>query len=117
MNTDDEPRTLGEYVRQAREAAGHSQRQLAKLAGVQHTYLARIENGTLASPQPEYLQRIADALGIDVTSLFVFLGVRPKLPEMRSYFRRKLGVNADEAEVLAQLIEDYQTKQDKGGNT
>ena len=30
---------------------------------------------------------------------------------MRAYFRRKLGVDADEAEVLANLIADYRNSQ------
>jgi transcriptional regulator with XRE-family HTH domain len=114
MTKQPEPHSLGEYLRQQRERAGLSQRRLAGMTAIHHSYLARLENGELLNPQAEYLQRIANVLGVDVADFFAFLGVRPEVPEMRAYFRRKLGVNADEADVLAQLIEDYQAKQKKG---
>lgn len=112
-----EPQSLGEYLKEARERAGLSQRELGKQADVHHSYIARIESGELATPIPEYLQRLADVLEIDVTELLAFLGVKPEMPEPRVYFRRKFGVDADQADILAQLIEDYQAKQEKGGNT
>jgi transcriptional regulator with XRE-family HTH domain len=106
---------LGAYIRKAREAAGLTLRQLAEAAGIDHGYLAHIEAGERAKPGADVLQRLADALELDDTKLLGFIGVKPSLPEPRVYFRRKYGVNAREADVLARLIEEYQTKQQKGG--
>jgi transcriptional regulator with XRE-family HTH domain len=108
--------TLGEYIRAHREAAGLSQRQLAIKAGLYHSLLGRLESGDIAvRPTPEHLQKIADALSVDVSELLQYLGIKPTLPEPRVYFRRKLGVNAETADVLAQLVEEYQAKQRKHG--
>jgi len=105
------PATLGEYIRQQRERTGLSQRQLAARVGMHHSRLARLESGESSGrPAPEYLQGMADVFGIDVSKLLKFQGVvpKPELPSIRSYFRRKLGVDASEADILANLIADYQ---------
>lgn len=109
------PNDLGTYLRSRRKRLGLSQRQVAAQAGVHHSKLGRLENGEISErPNPEHLQRIADVLGVNVSKLLAFFGVTPstELPSVRMYFRRKLGVNADEAAVLANLVADYQrTKQ------
>ena len=89
------PGTLGAYIREQRERIGISQRQLASIVGVHHSNIARLENGEVGDrPKPEYLQSLANALGVDVSKLLAYLGVTPKLelPSVRTYFRRKLGV-------------------------
>lgn len=112
-NNAGQPATLGGYLRQERERLGLSQRAVATLAGIHHSKLARLESGEITGPLPQHLQDIADALGVDVSKLLKYLGVTPKpeLPSVRVYFRRKLGVDADEAEVLANLVAEYQQKQ------
>jgi transcriptional regulator with XRE-family HTH domain len=107
---DNEPETLGGYLRHVREAAGMSIRQLAQQAGINHVYLGRIENGERSKPAPDVLQRLADALGMDAAKLLERSGIKlgATLPTLKTYFRRKLGVNGDEAEILAGLIEEYQ---------
>jgi transcriptional regulator with XRE-family HTH domain len=108
----DKHATLGSFIATHREAAGLSQRELAARAGLHHSLLSRIESGEISAGRtPEHLQGIADALAIDVSDLLGFLGVKPRLPEPRAYFRRKLGINARDADVLAQLVEDYRAKQ------
>lgn len=109
--------SLASYLRAARERTGLSQRKVAQKAGIDNSYLARLESGEVATrPDPEYLQRICDALGIDSADVMSFIGVKPSLPEPRAYFRRKLGVSADDAEILARLVEEYRTRQTKEGD-
>lgn len=102
---------LGGYLRSARERSGYSIRELAKLVSVHFSYLARLESGETANPSPGLLQRLAEVLKTDAAELLAYVGVKPVLLEPRAYFRRKLGVDAEEADVLAQLIEDHQAKQ------
>ena len=52
---------IGERIRRLRLAAGLSQRQLAKLAGVSQSLIAKIELG-LVNPRVETVKRILDAL-------------------------------------------------------
>jgi len=113
MNKDSEPQALGECLRAAREQAGMSQRKLAREVGVDNAYVFRLENGAKRDPSADLLQRIADATGADAAQLLAFIGVKSELPEPRVYFRRKFGVNAEQADILAQLIEDHQAE--KGG--
>jgi transcriptional regulator with XRE-family HTH domain len=103
--------SLAAYLRDKREAAGLSQRQLAAMAHVDHSYLAKLESGKISTrPNPEHLQRLCDALGVDLAEAMALLGIRSSLPEPRVYFRRAYGASADEAEIMAQLIDEYRVK-------
>jgi len=53
----------GSYIRRLREAAGLSQRELARRLGCQQPAIARLEAGQV-SPNMRTLERIADALGL-----------------------------------------------------
>lgn len=106
--------TLGEYLQQIREHSGISIRELANRVGEHHSKLARLERDEIAHPKPDLLRRIAEELETDSTELLAYIGI--DLPEPRVYFRHKFGVNSDQAEILAQLVEDYQTKQREGGS-
>jgi transcriptional regulator with XRE-family HTH domain len=103
----DTPKTLGAYIRAARDQANLSRVQLATAIGVDPSYIARIESGERAKPGADVLQRIADTLGIDAGELLAFLGVRLNLPEPQVYFQAKYGMSADEAGVVTHLVEQF----------
>src|SRR5215218_1128319 len=65
---------IGEYIRQQRNTAKISLRQLAKLAGVSNPYLSQIERG-LRKPSAEILQQIAKGLRISAEALYVRAGI------------------------------------------
>ena len=67
-------RNLGDYIREQRNSANVSLRQLAKLAGVSNPYLSQIERG-LRKPSAEILQQIAKALRISAEALYVQAGI------------------------------------------
>ena len=60
---------LGDFIKQRREAAQQSIRDLSRLAGVSNPYLSQIERG-LRKPSAEILQQIAKALEISAESLY-----------------------------------------------
>jgi transcriptional regulator with XRE-family HTH domain len=66
--------SLGDYIREQRESAQVSLRQLAKTAGVSNPYLSQIERG-LKKPSAEILQQIAKALRISAETLYVRAGI------------------------------------------
>ncbi len=66
--------SLGEYIREQREVAQVSLRQLAQTAGVSNPYLSQIERG-LRKPSAEILQQIAHGLRISAESLYVRAGI------------------------------------------
>ncbi len=67
-------RELGDYIREQRQVAQISLRQLAKQAGVSNPYLSQIERG-LRKPSAEILQQIAKALRISAEALYVQAGI------------------------------------------
>ena len=76
--------SLGEYLREQRDAAGLSLRQLAEQTGVSNPYLSQIERG-LRRPSAEVLQQLAKALRISAEQLYVQAGIlSPDSGEVRS---------------------------------
>ncbi|MGP7998264.1 MAG: helix-turn-helix domain-containing protein [Streptosporangiaceae bacterium] len=66
--------SIGEYIREQREQARISLRQLAEAAGVSNPYLSQIERG-LRRPSAEILQQIAKGLRISAEALYVQAGI------------------------------------------
>jgi transcriptional regulator with XRE-family HTH domain len=60
------PRSFGDYVMREREQQGHSARELAKRVGVRPATITRVESGFIATPSPELVLALIDALGLDV---------------------------------------------------
>ncbi|HET7396945.1 MAG TPA: helix-turn-helix transcriptional regulator [Intrasporangium sp.] len=65
---------LGAYLREQRESAQLSLRQLAEMAGISNPYLSQIERG-LKRPSAEILQQIARGLQVSAESLYVRAGI------------------------------------------
>jgi transcriptional regulator with XRE-family HTH domain len=62
-------RSLGARLRDLRVQAGISQEELAARAGVHRTYLGGIERGE-RNPSVANLHKLAQALGVDLATLF-----------------------------------------------
>jgi transcriptional regulator with XRE-family HTH domain len=62
-------RTLGEVVRELREARGMTQAQLAEKAQVALSYVMVIEVGSQANPSRQILHRMARALDVPAKRL------------------------------------------------
>jgi len=65
---------LGLYLKEQREQARLSLRELAKAAGVSNPYLSQIERG-LRKPSAEVLQQIAKGLRISAEALYLRAGI------------------------------------------
>jgi transcriptional regulator with XRE-family HTH domain len=70
----DQVTDLGDYLREQREQARLSVRQLAQAAGVSNPYLSQIERG-LRKPSADVLQQIAKGLRISAEALYVRAGI------------------------------------------
>src|SRR5215472_9572262 len=66
--------TIGDYIRQQREQAKFSLRQLAQAAGVSNPYLSQVERG-LRKPSADILTQIAKGLRISAEALYAQAGV------------------------------------------
>jgi transcriptional regulator with XRE-family HTH domain len=65
---------LGAYIREQREAAEVSLRELARTAGVSNPYLSQVERG-LRHPSADILAQIAKGLRISAETLYVKAGI------------------------------------------
>ena len=65
---------IGAYIREQREQAKISLRQLAQAAGISNPYLSQIERG-LRRPSADILQQIAKGLRISAEALYVQAGL------------------------------------------
>src|SRR5450759_2577871 len=65
---------LGEYLREQRQSAQLTLRQLSEVAGISNPYISQIERG-LKKPSAEILQALAKALRISAESLYVRAGI------------------------------------------
>ncbi len=66
--------SIGEYIREQRQQAKISLRQLSAAAGVSNPYLSQIERG-LRKPSAEILNQIAKGLRISSQALYVQAGL------------------------------------------
>ena len=71
--------SIGDYIREQREQAKISLRQLSQAAGVSNPYLSQIERG-LRKPSAEILQQIAKGLRISAEALYVQAGILEDQP-------------------------------------
>jgi len=100
--------SIGEYIREQREQARISMRQLAQAAGVSNPYLSQIERG-LRKPSADILQQIAKGLRISAEALYVQAGILDdRLPD--SGVRAALLADSDLSERQKQvLMEVYES--------
>ena len=68
---------LGEHLRQAREAAGRSQQEVAAAAGISREYLSEVERDN-KSPTVRTLLKICEAIGCSAGELL--LRTQPATP-------------------------------------
>jgi transcriptional regulator with XRE-family HTH domain len=108
--------SIGEYIRQQREQAKISLRQLASAAGVSNPYLSQIERG-LRRPSAEILQQIAKGLRISAEALYVQAGI---LEDRRPDSGVRAAVLADpelaerQKQVLLEIYESF--RRETAGN-
>jgi transcriptional regulator with XRE-family HTH domain len=93
---------IGAYIRDQREQAKISLRQLAQAAGVSNPYLSQIERG-LRKPSADILQQIAKGLRISAEALYVQAGLLEDRPA-GSAVRTAVLSDADLTERQKQML-------------
>jgi transcriptional regulator with XRE-family HTH domain len=66
--------SLGDYLREQRQSARLSLRQLAELAEISNPYLSQVERG-LKKPSADILKQLAKGLQVSAESLYVRAGL------------------------------------------
>jgi len=101
--------SIGDYIREQREQAKISMRQLAQTAGVSNPYLSQIERG-LRKPSADILQQIAKGLRISAEALYVQAGIledRPADSGVRSALLTDPELSERQKQVLIEIYESF----------
>ena len=100
---------IGAYIREQREQAKISLRQLAQAAGVSNPYLSQIERG-LRRPSADILQQIARGLRISAEALYVqagFLEERPPESGVRDAVLTDPELTERQKQMLLEVYESF----------
>src|SRR6202045_3963634 len=109
--------SIGDYIRQQREQAKISLRQLAEQAGVSNPYLSQVERG-LRKPSAEILQQIAKGLRISAEALYIQAGIledREADSDVQSAVRADLILSERQKQVLLDIYESFR-KENEGAS-
>src|SRR6202012_3764727 len=107
--------SIGDYIRQQREQAKISLRQLADQAGVSNPYLSQVERG-LRKPSAEILQQIAKGLRISAEALYVQAGILEDHPGdsgVRSALLTDPQLTERQKQVLIEIYESFRKEGQK----
>jgi transcriptional regulator with XRE-family HTH domain len=102
-------KSIGDYIREQREQAKISMRQLAQQAGVSNPYLSQIERG-LRKPSADILQQLAKGLRISAEALYVQAGIledRPADSGVRSALLADPELSERQKQVLIEIYESF----------
>jgi transcriptional regulator with XRE-family HTH domain len=112
--------SIGDYIREQREQAKISMRQLAQSAGVSNPYLSQIERG-LRKPSADILQQIAKGLRISAEALYVQAGIlEDRQPDsgVRSALLADPQLSERQKQVLIEIYESFRRENaDTGADT
>ena len=100
---------VGDFIREQRNAARVSLRELARTAGVSNPYLSQVERG-LRKPSAEILASIARGLKISAESLYEQAGIldrRSGNPDTVAAIRSDSDLSERHKAVLLELYETY----------
>jgi transcriptional regulator with XRE-family HTH domain len=113
---------FGEHLREIRKKNGLTLREVAEKAGIDFTYLSKIENGRIPyTPAVDTIRQLADVLKVDSIELLTLADKLPKELEAlrgntqaRRFFDRAAKVaSPGDWEVFLDLLEERQAKRSK----
>jgi transcriptional regulator with XRE-family HTH domain len=109
---------LGAYLREQRESAKLSVRQLASLTGVSNPYLSQVERG-LRRPSAEVLQQLAKGLRISAEALYVRAGILDDGPRgtVEAAVEADEGLNPRQKKVLLELCAHFRSENARADTT
>ena len=111
--------SVGGFIREQREQAQVSMRQLARLAGVSNPYLSQVERG-LRKPSAEILQQIAKGLRISAEQLYLHAGIletRDGDPQTVAAILADTGLGERQKHMLVEIYESFRREHAAGTTT
>lgn len=112
---------FGSKIREYRKEKGLTQRELAKRAGIDFTYLSKLETGDMPPPSDAIIERIATELEVDADELFLLAQKVP--PQYREQILHDKEVpqilrmakeSTEFRQALEKFVESWRKEHDKG---
>src|SRR3954453_2318244 len=111
----DLPEDVGGFIRDLRQTAKISLRQLADQAGVSNPYLSQIERG-LRKPSAEVLQQIASALRVSTPMMYLRAGLLDAKdgPGVIAAITADTDLTVPQKQSLVQIYETFRRENARG---
>lgn len=111
-------KALGSLITKERTSRKMTQRDLAAASGVSLSTVFHLEQGDFNRPDPDKLQRVAQALELEVEDFFTLAGYTPQdgLPSLGPYLRKKYEgeLSATDRKKLERFFEELRKDEDSG---
>lgn len=97
---------MGAYIRQQREVADMSMRQVSAMVGISNPYLSQIERG-LRAPSEAVATGIATALGISIDELYEQEGARTESTALLEAIKEATELTEGQRASLAEIYRSF----------
>jgi transcriptional regulator with XRE-family HTH domain len=116
MAEKDLPQDIGTFIRDLRQTAKISLRQLADKAGVSNPYLSQVERG-LRKPSAEVLQQIASALRVSTPAMYLRAGLLDSegQPGVLAAIAVDIDLTIAQKQALSQIYETFRNENRRHG--
>jgi transcriptional regulator with XRE-family HTH domain len=94
---------LSQRIKQRRLELGHSLEEVAAAAGQTRSWLSKVENFRITPSLPA-LARVAEALGVSLSSLLEGLDAKPRIALTRKADRRLIRRDAKNSDIVYQAL-------------
>jgi len=93
---------LGEFIKTRRTSLGLTRRQVSTAAGLDYSYIGKLESGEYRMPSPDALRLVAEAIECKPADLYVLAGYKigGDLPGLGPYLRSKYHLPGEAIEQL-----------------
>jgi transcriptional regulator with XRE-family HTH domain len=101
--------TLGKTLKDARDQASFTLKQVEEATGISNAYLSQLENEKIKKPSASILHKLATVYNIDLQVLLVAAGIieessTPKTKMLNSIALSAQQLSADEEEALMKYL-------------
>lgn len=98
---------IGEYLGNLRHQHGWKLIEVARRAGITHSYLSQVESGKITTPKPNTLRKLALGYGVDYQELMARMGYTQDAPETPVVvFRGEEHLSREQRRIVQGLIDE-----------
>lgn len=112
-------RTLGQFLKTAREGKGLTLRAVESPTGISNAYLSQLEGDKIRQPSPVVLHKLSDLYGVSYSALLDLAGYPvpgANNADSQTGLAARIGlVTSEEEDAIVEYLEFLRTRRKKGG--